>query len=225
MLSSVIYGAYILLNSKNIYTLSTLWLITINKMGTKEKILSLLIRENNKTVSDIAENLNFSRQAVWKILTKLIDENLINSKSLNSKQTSAKIFYLNFKNPLIKKVLSLILTKQSLNYERWRDIFSILEKYTSFILLFGSIINNSKNANDIDILIISIKENFQKIEEIIFEIQKVQIKKIHYILLTEKEFKDEIKSLNKAYLDSIKKGIVLYGQENFVNQMEELHGH
>ena len=41
-------------------------------------------------------------------------------------------------------------------------------------------------------------------------------KKIHLIDLTESEFSQELKRPNKAYVDALKKGIILFGQENFI---------
>lgn len=90
--------------------------------------------------------------------------------------------------------------------------------------MFGSILTNPKQANDIDLLIIPKKKKFKEVEKEILEIQKVQLKKIHAIQLTNEEFYKEIKNKNKAYLDAIKKGIVLFGQENFIKQMEKLNG-
>ena len=56
------------------------------------------------------------------------------------------------------------------------------------------------------------------------ELQQTQIKKIHYIDITEKEFKEEIKiNKNKAYLDAFKKGIVLFGQDDYVKFVAELN--
>jgi len=196
----------------------------INQMETKEKILSFLLRENEQTATQLSEQLKISRQAVWKLLKKLIKEEILSSRQLDNKQKSVKIINLNFKNPLLKKTLSLILTKEAIENERWVQNFAELEKLTDFVLLFGSILTNPKQANDIDLLIIPKKKKFKEVEKEILEIQKVQLKKIHAIQLTNEEFYKEIKNKNKAYLDAIKKGIVLFGQENFIKQMEKLNG-
>jgi len=198
--------------------------ITINQMETKEKILLFLIKENKQTATQLAEQLKISRQAVWKLLNKLIKEEIILAKQLSNKQKSVKIISLNFKSQLLKKNLSLILTKEAIENEKWIQNFAGLEKLTDFVLLFGSILTNPKQANDIDLLIMPKKKNFKEIEKEILEIQKVQLKKIHAIQLTNKEFYKEIKNQNKAYLDAIKKGVVLYGQDNFIKQMEKLNG-
>ncbi len=193
-------------------------------METKEKILSCLLRKNEQTATQLAEQLKISRQAVWKLLKKLIEEEIIISRQLNNKRKSVKIINLNFKNLLLKKTLSLILTKEAIENERWIQNFAELEKLTNFVLLFGSILTNPKQANDIDLLVIPKKKNFKKVEEEILEIQKVQPKKIHVIQLTNEEFYKEIKNKNKAYSDAIKKGVVLFGQDNFIKQMERLNG-
>ncbi|MBU4069893.1 MAG: winged helix-turn-helix domain-containing protein [Nanoarchaeota archaeon] len=193
-------------------------------METKEKILLFLIKENKQTATQLAEQLKISRQAVWKLLNKLIKEEIILAKQLSNKQKSVKIISLNFKSQLLKKNLSLILTKEAIENEKWIQNFAGLEKLTDFVLLFGSILTNPKQANDIDLLIMPKKKNFKEIEKEILEIQKVQLKKIHAIQLTNKEFYKEIKNQNKAYLDAIKKGVVLYGQDNFIKQMEKLNG-
>jgi len=193
-------------------------------METKEKILSHLLKENEQTATQLAEQLKISRQAVWKLLKKLIEEEIIISRQLDNKQKSVKIISLNSKNQLLKKTLSLILTKEAMENERWIQNFAGLEKLTDFVLLFGSILTNPKQANDIDLLIIPKKKNFKKVEKEILEIQKVQPKKIHVIQLTNKEFYQEIKNKNKAYSDAMKKGIVLFGQDNFIKQMEKLNG-
>lgn len=192
-------------------------------METKEKILLILLKEGQKTATELAETINLTRPGIWKSLTKLHDKDLINLEVANSKKTSVKIIKLNYKNILLMKNLSLILTKQAMYHERWMDCFSKLND-DSIVILFGSILNDLSKAKDIDIMIISKKTKFNKIEEQISEIQKTQLKKIHSIILTKEEFQNEFKSKNKAYLDAIKKGIILFGQDNFIEQMEKLYG-
>jgi predicted transcriptional regulator len=193
-------------------------------METKEKLLSILIREGEKTATELAERCNVTRQAIWKVLKNIISEGLIISRQLNTTKKSAKIFSLNFNNPLTKKALSFILTKEAMENERWVENFSELEKISNFVLLFGSILTDKTKAKDIDIIIVSEKKNLNIIHERTLEIQKVESKKIHTISLTKQEFSTEVKNKNKAYLDALKKGIILFGQDNFINQMEELNG-
>ena len=82
--------------------------------------------------------------------------------------------------------------------------------------MYGSIIHSPKEANDIDILGVTNKNKFFEIGESIKKIQKTQIKKIHTLNFTPAEFKDEIEKPNKVFIDAIKKGIILFGQEKFI---------
>ena len=91
-----------------------------------------------------------------------------------------------------------------------------------FLILFGSILNNPKEAKDIDILAVVNKKNFNAVEEIIIKVQQTQLKKIHVIDLTEREFGQELKKTSKAYIDALRKGIILYGQDNLIQFMKEL---
>ena len=101
--------------------------------------------------------------------------------------------------------------------------FAELEKHVSFLLLFGSILHSPKEARDIDIFaVIDNKKEFKTIDEIMLKIQGTQPKKIHFIDLTESEFEQELNNRNKAYLDALAKGIILYGQENFIRLIKRL---
>ena len=130
---------------------------------------------------------------------------------------------LNWENSVLEKRLSLILTKEALKYQRWISSFEELKNLSEFFILYGSILHSQKEANDIDILsVVFNKNNFLYIEEIIRKIQKTQIKKIHLENFTKSEFKDELKKSNKIFIDAIKKGVILFGQENFIKFVKEV---
>ena len=101
--------------------------------------------------------------------------------------------------------------------------FAEIEKHVKFLILFGSILNNPKDANDIDLLAVVDKRAFKQIDEIVSKMQKTQAKKIHLIDITEAEFTQELINRNKAYLDAIKKGIILFGQENLIKFIGDLN--
>ena len=101
--------------------------------------------------------------------------------------------------------------------------FEELKGKTEFTILYGSILISPKEANDIDILeIVSNKNNFLKIENVIQRIQKTQLKKIHSESFTKSEFEKEIRKPNKIFIDAIKKGIVLFGQEKFIKFVKNI---
>ena len=191
---------------------------------TADKVLSILLKEPfaMHTATSLAKVLNITRQGIWKTISKLAENNLINLEYVGGAKTSTATMKLNWLNPVTEKTLSLILTKESLKQQRWRVNFAELEKNVKFLVLFGSMLNNQKEANDIDILAVVNKKKFKAVEEITAKAQQTQIKKIHLVDLTDREFGQELKKTNNAYIDAIKKGVILYGQDNFIQFMRYL---
>jgi DNA-binding Lrp family transcriptional regulator len=201
-------------------------LITINTMEmATDKALGILLKEpfREHTVTSIAEAMNISRPGTWKALKKLEADKMIISEAVGTGKTSTARIKLNWNNPVTEKTLSLLITKEALNYERWMDNFSSLKDYSEFLVLFGSILTKPKEANDIDLLaIVKTKEDYSRIDEAIRKIQLTQSKKIHMIDLSKEELASELKKSNKAYLDAIKKGIILYGQNEYLEFIRRL---
>jgi hypothetical protein len=189
------------------------------------EILKILLKDISKkhTVTSLSKEREISRVGSWKILKELEKENLIILTPIGPEKTSVQEVSLNWDNPILEKTLSLLLTEDSIKQSKWRYNFKELENNVDFLILFGSILHSPKEAKDIDILsLVSNEKNFVKINKIITDIQIAQDKKIHALNLTEKELKQELKNKNKAYTEALKKGIVLFGQENFIKFIREI---
>jgi len=192
--------------------------------NTEKKIILHLFKELNKnhTITTLSKDLSFSRTGIWKILNKLEKKEYIKLDAIGSGKTSTAIININWENILLEKTIALYLTEEAVRQRRWLVNFAKLEKDTEFTILFGSILNSTKDANDIDIINVVKKKQFIKIQSTLDNIQKTEIKKIHSINFTQNEFENEINKQNKAILDSIKKGVILYGQEKFVEFIKRL---
>jgi predicted nucleotidyltransferase len=189
------------------------------------EILKILLKEIDKkhTVTSLAKKRGVSRVGSWKLLQELEKEGFIVLTSIGPEKTSVQEASLNWNNPLLEKNLALLLAEEALKQGKWLYNFKELKDNVDFLVLFGSILHSPKEANDIDILsLISNEKNFINIGKIITNIQITQNKKIHAINLTEKELKQELKEKNKAYIDALKKGVVLFGQEKFIKFIEEI---
>src|SRR3989338_3663194 len=162
------------------------------------KILKILLKglAINPTITGLAKEIGMSRVGTCKILKKLEAEKLIALTPIGEGKTSTLSISLNWENPIVEKTLSLALTQDALNNQRWLSNFAELEDNVDFLLIYGSILHSPKEANDIDIIGITDK-GFLEIDESIKKIQKVQIKKIHSINFTREEFKDELEKPNK----------------------------
>ena len=198
----------------------------MEKNKTNTKILKVLLKQFTIkwTITSLAKELNMSRVGIWKVLKKLEAERLVLLSPVGEGKTSIFNINLNWENPVLEKNLSLILTKDAFKNQRWLNNFKEIEDKLNFLILYGSIIHSPKEANDIDILgVVSNKNNFLSIEETIKKIQKTQIKKIHSENFTQTEFKEEIKKPNKIFLEAIKKGVVIFGQEKFIKFIKEVY--
>jgi len=190
-------------------------------METNKKILNILLKDFkvNHTITSLSKETRISRVGAWKILKKLEKENLILLNKIGIGKTNTNLINLKWDNPILEKTLNLILTEKAIKNQRWIINLSTLENKLDFLIIYGSIIHSPKQANDIDILIVTNK--FKDINNLIIKIQKTQIKKIHAINLTKEEFREEIKS-NKAYIEAIKKGVILFGQEEFIKFIKNI---
>ena len=180
------------------------------------KILKILLKDFTikPTITFLAKEIGMSRVGTWKILKKLEAEKLIILSPIGAGKTSAYSISLNWENPIVEKTLSVALTEDALKNQRWLSNFAELEDKVDFLLMYGSIIHSPKEANDIDILGVTNKNKFLEIEE--------SIKKIHAINFTPAEFKGELENPNKAFIDAIKKGIILFGQEKFIKFIKRI---
>ncbi|MEK6833086.1 MAG: hypothetical protein AABX17_04420 [Nanoarchaeota archaeon] len=177
------------------------------------------------TITSLSKDIGNTRMGIWKTLKKLQSDKLIILIPAGKGKTSTYLARLNWENPLLAKNLSLILTEEAMKNQRWLDNFKELEDKGDFIILYGSILHSPKEAKDIDVLgVVSDKKKFIQIHKIIDKIQITQIKKIHSMNFTEEELKKELTSQkNPAFIDTIKKGVILFGQEKFIKFIENLN--
>ncbi len=191
---------------------------------TDRRVLLHLLKDfsSTHTITSLAKELGLSRVGAWKNLKKLKSNKYLVLKTVGTGKTSASIFTLNWGNLLVEKTLSLYVTEESLKQRRWLVNFAELEKIADFVILYGSILLSPPRAHDIDILSVASQKNFIKIQNAIDQAQKMQAKKIHAINFTESEFRAELQKPNKAFVDALKKGIILFGQENFIKFMKEM---
>ncbi len=190
---------------------------------TPPRILLHLLKDfsSTHTITSLARELGLSRVGIWKILKRLEKGKYLILKTVGKGKTSTSLISLNWENLLVEKTLALYLTEEALKQRRWQVNFADLEGVVDFAILYGSILPSQKEAADIDILGVTPKKNFVKIQNIMDKIQKTQSKKIHSINFTVPEFKAELLRPNKAFIHAVKKGVILFGQENFVKFMKE----
>lgn len=180
------------------------------KLTNEQEIMKLLFKDflsyyNSRSMSKI---IGISHAGAFKILKRLEEKEFVIGKRIGK----AVVYSLNFRNPVLCKEIESILTIEAQNYRRWIEEFRKLENKIDFVILFGSIMRDEKSARDIDILVVADKENYSEVRKIINERNQISNRKIHLIFQSSEEFKKDVLDRNKAIIDIIKTGIVLFGQ-------------
>ncbi len=190
-----------------------------------QKIVIVILRyaHGSPTITILAEILGMTHVGVWKALKKLEAMDIVTLKAAGNKKNSAYTVHLKWDNPLVEKTLALALEHEAAAQRRWIINFAALEDKVDFLILYGSILVSSK-ANDIDILsVVSRRNSAMDIERAIMKVQKTQAKHIHNIICAPAGLKDELKKPNIAFINAVKEGVVLFGQDKFVAFMRRLH--
>jgi len=193
---------------------------------TAQRILIVILRyaAGSPTIAILAEILEMTHVGVWKALKKLEADNMITLKAVGNKKNNPYTANLNWDNHLVEKTLVLALEHEATSQRRWIINFTALENKVDFLMLYGSILVSSKKANDIDILsVVSKKGSAMDIERVIMNVQKTQVKPIHNIICAPAGLKEELKKQNIAFINAVKEGIVLFGQDKFVAFMRRMH--
>lgn len=176
------------------------------------------------TVTSAAENGKLSRPGAWKLLRRLESKGFITLKKIGQGKTSAVIARINMNNPLTEKSLALSLTEEAMQQRRWRATFVEMEGHARFLILYGSILHAPGQAGDIDLIgIVEDKKSFDTLRKLSGKSQKTLMKTVHALFFTEEEFGQELAQQNKALTDAVRKGVILFGQENFVKFMKRAH--
>jgi len=189
------------------------------------RIALLLLKDFSAmhTITSIGKELGMTRSGIWKVLMKLKKENYITLETTEEK--SLLIPKLNLRNELLEKYLNFALSKEAKEHERWIFNFTEAKEHVSFFILYGSVLKSYAKAKDLDVIgIIPDRKSFKKLHESLDKIQKSESKRIHSINFTESEFREELLKPNKAFVEAVKKGVVLFGQEEFIKFMKKLHG-
>lgn len=190
------------------------------KLTKKQEIVKLLFKDfltsyNSRSMSKV---VGMSHAGSFKIMKKLEKEGIVISKRIGK----AVIYSLDIENPLTCREVETALTIEAQNYKRWIEEFNSLKDKVRFVILFGSILEKEKSARDIDLFVLADKNKFNEVKKAIEEKNKFLSKRIHLVLQFQEEFKHDLNKKNKVTLEIIKKGVVLFGQEELTKILGEL---
>jgi len=184
------------------------------------RIIEFLFRhfDENLSINSLASAFELSPPGTMKILKKLR-----NQKILVSQRKGLADFYklnlaLDATINLLKYLLeSADIKKQTVPYV---NELAALKPCAKMCILFGSILSDSKTAKDVDIIIVIDKDDFGSAHKIIRSIENHLGKKVHAVMQTEDELRDNLKKKDSVILSAIKAGIFLWGSEYMLRGMK-----
>jgi len=178
-----------------------------------KKILSFLLRELElKNINQISRELKISVGSSFKILKDLEKRGFVNLKIIGN----GNYYKINLKNKEAIKFCELILLEEKSNLRSYAKIYADeVEGFrdADLIILFGSVLYNKK-FNDVDILFIS--KNARVISKFCLNISQVRSKPIVPLILDKKDLIREIKNEKDSILNIIKTGVILRGENVFL---------
>ncbi len=189
---------------------------------TKKERETLLILFKDFTnfynANSISKVLNISHVGAQKIFKRVLQEKLVVSKTIGK----SIIYKLNFNDNYASQLIAFLLADEANNFKRWKEEFKELFKKDRIIMLFGSAIKDYAHANDIDVMIVLENKEVKEVNKILKKKEEVLPKKLHAIKLTHKDLLDNLKKKDKAMINIVKEGIILYGQDKYADILKNV---
>ncbi|MBS3139039.1 nucleotidyltransferase domain-containing protein [Candidatus Woesearchaeota archaeon] len=182
---------------------------------TKKERETVLLLFKDYTVfynsNSMSKVLNISHVGAQKIFKRLLQENVVVSKTIGKSIT----YKLNFNESYVSQLVAFLLADEANQFKRWKEEFKELFKKDRIIMLFGSTMKDYAHAHDIDIMIVLKNKDVKEVNTVLKNKEEVLPKKLHVIKLTHHDLLENIKIKDKAFVDIIKNAIIFYGQEKY----------
>ena len=168
--------------------------------------------------NSISKLLDISRVGALKMFRRMEENGLVKSQKIGK----SIVYKLKLDDDYVKKLISFLLADEANGFKRWKEEFKQLFKKDRIVMLFGSVLRNYEKANDIDLLVAAARADKKEIDKVIKEKREILPKKLHAIRLTHAELESNIRRKEAAILDIVKTGIVLHGQEEYVEILKNV---
>src|SRR3989338_1575188 len=136
--------------------------------------------EKSFNSNNISKEVNLSPMGALKILKRLEKEGILISKAAGK----ANFYKINLENDYAKEYVKFILRREAEHtspyIKRWLNELRKL-KSADIAIIFGSVLNKTSDANDIDVLFVTRQDKFESLKKEINELNKINEKNIHPI--------------------------------------------
>ncbi|MDO8740597.1 MAG: hypothetical protein Q7J54_03410 [Candidatus Woesearchaeota archaeon] len=185
------------------------------------EILLLLVKDisNDYNSNNITKKIKITSAGAFKAMKRLERQKLIAGKRMGK-----AIFYkANLDDYYAFRVIETLLINEAREKaSRWLHEFTDLYGHAEIAIIFGSIVNDPKNANDIDLLMIAKKEDNGVIDKIIKERRTISTRPIHVIKMTPEDLNASLKRRDEVILNIIGSCYVLHGYSKLVEALKNV---
>lgn len=183
--------------------------------ANEQKVIRFLASNvKDLSINEIARKCKLTPNGAYKILKKFELEEIISPKRI-ANILSYKLDFNKLKTSRIVE-LAFIPSRLEGRIKQRDDDLQMLKEKTKICILFGSYISSKKEHGDLDILFVLDKKQFNDFKKNLAKIQDIVPIKIHDIIQTKEDLKQNIKKEDMIVLKSIREGIVLWGFEELV---------
>ncbi len=168
--------------------------------------------------NSVSKVLGISRVGALKLFRRLESQGLLASQKIGK----SIVYKPKLNDDYVKKLIAFLLADEANNFKRWKEEFKELFRKGRIVMLFGSVLSDYEKANDVDLLVASAKSEKEEIDEILEKKADILPKRLHAIKLTAIELERNIKRKEAAILDIVKTGVILYGQDDYVEVLKNV---
>lgn len=188
--------------------------------NTVKVILFLLknIDEFGYNINQVSKLNEISVGSSFKILKGLEKNKIVSKKEISN----ASHYKLNLNNYETTKLCELLLLGEKRNLRGYAKVYAdeiVKFNQSEFIILFGSVLRG-KDFNDVDVLFVT--NQIKKVNDFCLDISKVRTKPIVPLILKKSDLIKEIKQKRDSILDIIRKGVVLKGEDIFMEVVKNV---
>ena len=189
--------------------------------STENAVLLTLFKDfsKNYNANSLSKLVGITPRGALKILKHLKKLNLVISRQFGK----ATFYKVNLEDYYaFRTVETLLISEAREKAPRWLSEFQNLFKSVEIAIIFGSIVRQPKEANDIDILLVFPPKKMKEIKTFILKKNRILLKPIHPIMQLPKDLKTNLKKKDPVVLNALKQGYVLQGYDKLIEKVKNV---
>ena len=188
----------------------------------EKRVLRLLLAafDMQYSINNVAKECGLVPNGAYKILKKFEEEGILKAKHI----ANIKSYSINFDDEKTDNILELALMPKLEGRIKYRlEDFKDLKGITKACILFGSYTDLKKEPHDMDILFVIDKGNFKQYKKKLADIEEIVPAKIHDVLQTEEDFRNNLENKDKVILQILRTGIIFWGIKTIIKVIKNFY--